>query len=108
MRKNTGAARGARIAVRPGRADRGRIDEAVKTRGYTSPSAFIRSAIRNELNESARADRDLRSHRRRIRTHVPRQSPYCPGPAGRRSHYGRSHPTMPDPRRLRQETDTTC
>src|ERR1017187_7571122 len=50
MKQNTGAARGARIAVRLSREDRDRIDEAVKARGYTSPSAFIRAAIQNELN----------------------------------------------------------
>ena len=50
MRQNTGAARGARIAVRLSRDDRVRIDEAVKARGYTSPSAFIRAAIQNELS----------------------------------------------------------
>jgi Arc/MetJ-type ribon-helix-helix transcriptional regulator len=50
MKQNTGAARGARIAVRLSREDRDRIGEAVKARGYTSPSAFIRSAIQNELN----------------------------------------------------------
>lgn len=50
MRQNSGAARGARIAVRLSGEDRGRIDDAVKTRGYTSPSAFIRAAIQNELN----------------------------------------------------------
>ena len=49
MRQNTGAARGARIAVRLSGEDRVRIDEAVKARGYTSPSAFIRAAIQNEL-----------------------------------------------------------
>ena len=50
MREKTGAAREARIALRLSREDRSRIDEAVKTRGYTSPSAFIRAAIQNELN----------------------------------------------------------
>ncbi len=50
MRQNTGTARGARVAVRLSREDRVRIDEAVKARGYTSPSAFIRAAIQNELN----------------------------------------------------------
>ena len=49
MRQNTGTARGARVAVRLSQEDRVRIDEAVKTRGYTSPSAFIRAAIQNEL-----------------------------------------------------------
>src|SRR5271170_1212616 len=50
MRQNTGTARGARVAVRLSREDRVRIDEVVKARGYTSPSAFIRAAIQNELN----------------------------------------------------------
>ena len=50
MRQNTGAARGARIAVRLSRENRVRIDEVVKARGYTSPSAFIRAAIQNELS----------------------------------------------------------
>jgi Arc/MetJ-type ribon-helix-helix transcriptional regulator len=50
MRQNTGTARGARVAVRLSREDRVRIDEVVKTRGYTSPSAFIRAAIQNELS----------------------------------------------------------
>jgi Arc/MetJ-type ribon-helix-helix transcriptional regulator len=50
MKQNTGAAHDARIAVRLSREDRDRINEAVKTRGYTSPSALIRAAIQNELN----------------------------------------------------------
>jgi Arc/MetJ-type ribon-helix-helix transcriptional regulator len=50
MKQNTGAARGARIAVRLSREDRDRIAEAVRARGYTSPSALIRAAIQNELN----------------------------------------------------------
>jgi Arc/MetJ-type ribon-helix-helix transcriptional regulator len=50
MRQNTGAARRARFAVRLSQEDRDGIEEAVKTRGYTNPSAFIRAAIRNELN----------------------------------------------------------
>jgi hypothetical protein len=50
MRQNTGTARGARVAVRLSREDRERIDEAVKARGFTSPSAFIRAAIQSELN----------------------------------------------------------
>jgi len=48
-----GTARGARIAVRLSREDRVRIAEAVKTRGYTNPSAFIRAAIQNELSGRA-------------------------------------------------------
>jgi|HubBroStandDraft_1064217.scaffolds.fasta_scaffold50558_3 Arc/MetJ-type ribon-helix-helix transcriptional regulator len=50
MKQNTGAARGARIAVRLSREDQDRIAQGVKARGYTSPSAFIRAAIENELN----------------------------------------------------------
>ena len=50
MRQNTGTARGARVAVRLNREDRVRIDEVMKTRGYTSLSAFIRAAVENELN----------------------------------------------------------
>ena len=50
MRQNTGAARGARVAIRLSQEDRVRIDEAVKARGYTNPGAFIRAAIQNELN----------------------------------------------------------
>ena len=50
MRQNTCVARGARIAVRLSRENRVRIDEVVKARGYTSPSAFIRAAIQNELS----------------------------------------------------------
>ena len=50
MRQRTGAPRGARIAVRLSREDRDRVEEAVKARGYRSPSAFIRAAIENELS----------------------------------------------------------
>jgi Arc/MetJ-type ribon-helix-helix transcriptional regulator len=46
MRQNMGKARGARIAARLSQEVRVRIDEAVKTRGYTSPSAFIRGQSR--------------------------------------------------------------
>lgn len=49
MRQNMGRARGARIAVRLSREDRDRINETVKARGFSSPSAFIRAAIQNEL-----------------------------------------------------------
>ena len=50
MRQPTGAARGARIALRLSQEDRHQIQQAVKTRGYESPSALVRAAIRNELN----------------------------------------------------------
>ena len=41
--------RDARIAVRVSADDQREIEETAKTRGYASPSAFIRNAIRNEL-----------------------------------------------------------
>jgi Arc/MetJ-type ribon-helix-helix transcriptional regulator len=50
MRQPTGAARRARIALRLSQEDRDQIERAVKSRGYESPSALIRAAIRNELN----------------------------------------------------------
>ena len=50
MRQPTGATRSARIALRLSPEDRNQIEEAVKTRGYESPSALVRAAIRNELN----------------------------------------------------------
>ena len=50
MREPTGAARRARIALRLSQEDRDQIAEAVRLRGYESPSALIRAAIRNELN----------------------------------------------------------
>jgi len=49
MRQHTGAARTARIAVRLSSEEQHQIEAAAKTRGYMSPSAFIRAAIRNEL-----------------------------------------------------------
>ena len=50
MQQRLGAARSARIAVRLNQEDHHRVEEAAKTRGYASPSAFVRAAIRNELN----------------------------------------------------------
>ncbi|HEY1185192.1 MAG TPA: ribbon-helix-helix domain-containing protein, partial [Bryobacteraceae bacterium] len=49
MRQHAGAARSARIAVRLSSEEQYQIEAAAKTRGYASPSAFIRGAIRNEL-----------------------------------------------------------
>lgn len=49
MRQPTGAARRARVALRLDQEDRNRIEQAVKTRGYESPSALIRAAIQSEL-----------------------------------------------------------
>ncbi|HLI83771.1 MAG TPA: ribbon-helix-helix domain-containing protein [Bryobacteraceae bacterium] len=42
--------RSARIAVRVSAEDQREIEETAKKRGYSSPSAFIRTAIRNELH----------------------------------------------------------
>ena len=40
----------AKIAVRLSREDQHQVEQAAKTRGYANSSAFIRAAIRNELN----------------------------------------------------------
>jgi Arc/MetJ-type ribon-helix-helix transcriptional regulator len=50
MGKHAARVRDARIAVRVSADDQREIEEVAKRRGYTSPSAFIRSAIRNELH----------------------------------------------------------
>jgi len=50
MEKHAAKVRGARITVRVSAANQREIEEAAKTRGYASPSAFIRTAIRNELH----------------------------------------------------------
>lgn len=52
MRERTGAARSTstRITVRLSREDQHKVEEAAKTRGHASPSAFVRAAIQNELN----------------------------------------------------------
>jgi uncharacterized protein (DUF1778 family) len=49
MEKHRARVRDARLGVRVSADDQREIEEAAKTRGYHSPSAFIRSAIRNEL-----------------------------------------------------------
>ena len=50
MEKHGSRLRGARIAVRVSAEDQREIEEAAKSRGYASPSSFIRTAIRNELH----------------------------------------------------------
>jgi Arc/MetJ-type ribon-helix-helix transcriptional regulator len=50
MEKCAARIRGARIAVRVSSDDQREIEEAAKSRGYASPSSFIRTAIRNELH----------------------------------------------------------
>ena len=47
---NVEGARDARIAVRVSTQDQVEIEQAAKVRGYSSPSALIRAAIRNELH----------------------------------------------------------
>ena len=41
------------MAVRLSQEDHRRVEDAAKTKGYASPSAFVRAAIRNELNGRA-------------------------------------------------------
>jgi Arc/MetJ-type ribon-helix-helix transcriptional regulator len=53
MQEHTGEARNARIAVRLSTEDQHRVEQAAKARGYANSSAFIRAAIRNELNGRA-------------------------------------------------------
>ena len=50
MQQRSGAARSTRITVRLSREDQHKVEEAAKTRGHASPSAFVRAAIQNELN----------------------------------------------------------
>ncbi len=50
MQERSGAARGTRITVRLSREEQHKVEEAARTRGHASPSAFVRAAIRNELN----------------------------------------------------------
>jgi Arc/MetJ-type ribon-helix-helix transcriptional regulator len=50
MQQRKGAAGSARITVRLSHEDQHKVEEAAKTRGHASPSAFVRAAIRNELN----------------------------------------------------------
>lgn len=50
MATRNGMARTARVAVRLSEPEEKAVREAAKAKGYTSPSAFIRAAIRNEMN----------------------------------------------------------
>ena len=50
MEKPTGRTRGTRIGARISVQDQREIELLAKTRGYSSPSAFIRAAIRNEIH----------------------------------------------------------
>jgi type IV secretory pathway VirD2 relaxase/Arc/MetJ-type ribon-helix-helix transcriptional regulator len=51
--KHASISRNARVAVRLTREDQRQVEEAAKTRGYANSSAFIRAAIRNELDGRA-------------------------------------------------------
>jgi Arc/MetJ-type ribon-helix-helix transcriptional regulator len=51
--KHPGTSRNARVAVRLTREEQHQVEEAAKTRGYANSSAFIRAAIRNELDGRA-------------------------------------------------------
>ena len=51
--KHPGTSRNARVAVRLTREEQHQVEQAAKTRGYANPSAFIRAAIRNEVDGRA-------------------------------------------------------
>jgi Arc/MetJ-type ribon-helix-helix transcriptional regulator len=51
--KHPGTSRNARVAVRLTREEQHQVEEAAKTRGYANSSAFIRAAIRTELDGRA-------------------------------------------------------
>ena len=53
MRHRENTIRSERVAVRLTKEDQHQIEEAAKARGFANPSAFIRSAIRNELDGRA-------------------------------------------------------
>ena len=51
--KHPGTSRNARVAVRLTKEEQHQVEEAAKSRGYANSSAFIRAAIRNELDGRA-------------------------------------------------------
>jgi Arc/MetJ-type ribon-helix-helix transcriptional regulator len=51
--KHANTSRNARVAVRLTKEDQRQVEDAAKTRGYANSSAFIRAAIRNELDGRA-------------------------------------------------------
>ena len=51
--KHPGTSRNARVAVRLTKEEQHQVEEAAKTTGYANSSAFIRAAIRNELDGRA-------------------------------------------------------
>ena len=50
MTQRTSTSRNVRVAVRLTREEQRQIEEASRTKGYASPSAFIRAAIRSKLD----------------------------------------------------------
>jgi len=50
MPKQTAGVRTARVAIRLNESEQHEISKATKAQGYSSPSAFVRAAIRNELD----------------------------------------------------------
>lgn len=53
MKQHADTARSARVAVRLTKQDQHQVEDAAKSRGYANASAFIRAAIRNELDGRA-------------------------------------------------------
>jgi Arc/MetJ-type ribon-helix-helix transcriptional regulator len=53
MKQRGSSARSARVAVRLSREEQRQVEEAAKNKGYANPSAFIRAAIRNEVDGRA-------------------------------------------------------
>jgi Arc/MetJ-type ribon-helix-helix transcriptional regulator len=53
MKQRGSSVRSARVAVRLSKEEQRQVEEAAKTKGYANPSAFIRAAIRNELDGRA-------------------------------------------------------
>ena len=66
MKQNTGAARGARIAVRLSREDRDRIDGSGQSARLYEPECVHPGGNPERTERAARADRDRRSDCRRI------------------------------------------
>lgn len=51
--KHPGTSRNARVAVRLTREEQHQVEDAARTKGYANSSAFLRAAIRNELDGRA-------------------------------------------------------
>jgi Arc/MetJ-type ribon-helix-helix transcriptional regulator len=53
VKLQSGTAQSVKISIRLAREDQRKVEEATADRGYTNTTAFIRAAIRNELNGRA-------------------------------------------------------